>query len=285
MKSQLVVCLCCVYFLVIINVSADDKSEYNLFHPTPKELMRPMSTDRPDLTESPYTVDAGHFQIEWDFLNYTYDRHQPDGGRDRIENYTIAPVNFKVGLLNNVDLQLVIESYIYERTTSGKPSMVSESDGFGDIITRVKVNLWGNDEGETALGVMPFVKFPSNQDDLGNDAVEGGIIFPFSMELPDGWSMGAQTELDFNEDSSESSYHVEFVNSIAFGRDIIGDLAGYIEFFSVISTEDASDWTGLIGTGFTYAVTDDVQLDGGINFGLTRAADELNPFVGMTVRF
>jgi hypothetical protein len=39
-----------------------DKSAFSLFNPTPRELMREMSTDRPDTTESPYTVDAGHFQ-------------------------------------------------------------------------------------------------------------------------------------------------------------------------------------------------------------------------------
>ena len=43
-----------------------DKSIYTLFHPTPREWMREMSTDRPDQTESPNTVDAGHFQVELD---------------------------------------------------------------------------------------------------------------------------------------------------------------------------------------------------------------------------
>ncbi len=43
--------------------NAPDKSGYDLFHPTPRDLMREMSTDRPDQTESPYTVYAGHFQV------------------------------------------------------------------------------------------------------------------------------------------------------------------------------------------------------------------------------
>ena len=41
-----------------------DKSQYDLFNPTPSELMRELSPDRPDATESPLTVDAGHFVIE-----------------------------------------------------------------------------------------------------------------------------------------------------------------------------------------------------------------------------
>ena len=44
-----------------------DKSGYNLFNPTPDEYMREMSPDRPDKTDSPFTVDAGHFQLEMDY--------------------------------------------------------------------------------------------------------------------------------------------------------------------------------------------------------------------------
>ena len=50
-----------------------DKSSYHFFNPTPRELMREMSTDRPDLTESAYTVDAGHFQIETDLVSFSHD--------------------------------------------------------------------------------------------------------------------------------------------------------------------------------------------------------------------
>jgi hypothetical protein len=45
--------------------------------------MREMSTDRPDLTESAYTVDAGHFQVEMDVVRYTYDRRRDTRSRGR----------------------------------------------------------------------------------------------------------------------------------------------------------------------------------------------------------
>jgi len=41
----------------------------------------------------------------------------------------------------------------------------------------------------------------------------------------------------------------------------------------------------MLGTGLTYAVSDNVQLDAGINFGVTSAADRFNPFVGISTRF
>src|SRR5688572_22648157 len=93
---------------------AADKSKYHLFNPTPKEAMREMSTDRPDKTESAYTVDAGHFQIESDLLSYSHDRE--DGVTT--DAYSFAPVNLKVGLCNWSDLQLVLETFNYVETKS-----------------------------------------------------------------------------------------------------------------------------------------------------------------------
>ena len=54
-----------------------DKSGYNLFNPTPSNMMRELTPDRPDKTESPYTVDAGHFQLEMSFVEFTL--NQSDG--------------------------------------------------------------------------------------------------------------------------------------------------------------------------------------------------------------
>src|SRR5436190_24017419 len=91
--------------------ASPDKSNYTLFNPTPRDRMREMITDRPDKTESAFTVDAGHFQVEADILNYAYDRHNPERTDTRVETVSIAPMNLKVGLCNNVELQLVIETY------------------------------------------------------------------------------------------------------------------------------------------------------------------------------
>lgn len=42
------------------------ENSYHFFNPTSKSQMRQMNTDRPDVTETPNTVDAGHFQFEFE---------------------------------------------------------------------------------------------------------------------------------------------------------------------------------------------------------------------------
>lgn len=274
---------CCL--LPAFSSLAAEKSQYHLFNPTPRELMRKMSTDRPDLTESAYTVDAGHFQIEADLVSFSHDHDTAGTADTKVDAWTAGAINLKAGLLNWMDLQLGLDTYNQVTTEDRVAGTKLRQSGLGDFTTRVKMNLWGNDGGKTALAVMPFVKFPTSQDDLGNDDIEGGIIIPFAAELPAGWSLGLMTEFDFVRNNADTGYRTDFVNSLVLGHDIVGKLGGYVEFLSVVSSESGNPWVGLLGLGLTYAITDDLQLDGGVNLGLTRSAEDINPFLGVSWRF
>src|ERR1700742_3376996 len=59
--------------------AATDKSQYTLFNPTPERLLREFGTDRPDLTESPFSEDAGHIQFESNLFGFTRSRPDTDG--------------------------------------------------------------------------------------------------------------------------------------------------------------------------------------------------------------
>jgi len=262
---------------------AQDKSVYHLFNPMPPALMREMSTDRPDKTESPYTVDAGHFQVEMSALDYTYDHEDPGAPLARRDAYSIAPINLKAGLLNNVDLQVVLEPYINE--TVRDDGETTRQRGFGDVQVRTKVNFWGNDGGETAFALMPFVKFPTASKGLGNGALEGGLIVPFAVGLPHDWSMGIMAEIDVNKNASNKDYHPELIQSITFSHAIAGALGGYIEFFNNTSLEDKAEWVASVDVGLTYKLNKNVQADIGVNIGLNAPADDLNPFCGLSWRY
>jgi Putative MetA-pathway of phenol degradation len=238
---------------------AKDKNGYHLFNPTPREQMREMSTDRPDVTESAYTVDAGHVQIEWTLAGFTR-----DGGA---ESWTLGETNFKLGITNWLDLQIVAP--LHTRVRGG-------AEGFGDLTVRAKANLWGNDGGATALAIMPFIKLPTAADGLGNDAVEGGIIIPFAAQLPGEWGFGAMAEVDFLDDATE------YIGSMTLSHAIAGELGGYVEFVSVWGDDD---WAAYLDCGLTFGIGKDVQLDAGVNIGLNDAAEDVTPFVGLSVRF
>ena len=216
-----------------------DKSQYTLFDPTPREHMRDLSADRPDATESPITVDAGHLQIETSFVAYTHD----DGNNETLDSWTFFDTNVKVGVLNDVDVQFVFSAYTEERTDPDGPG--SETlEGFGDVQIRLKKNLWGNDPGpesNTAAGIMPFVKIPTGTS-LSNGRLEGGIIAMFAWDVAETWGLGGQVEVGAVDDDAEGDYDVEISHTGVLGLDLVGALGAYIEYLGVASTEGDSNY-------------------------------------------
>ena len=53
--------------------------------------LRELETDRPDATESPVTVDRGHFQLESSFFSFSRD----DSAGVRTETWGVAESNIK----------------------------------------------------------------------------------------------------------------------------------------------------------------------------------------------
>jgi hypothetical protein len=249
--------------------AAEDKSAYTLLNPTPAHLMRELSPDRPDVTESPYTVDAGHFQVELSFVEWV-----KGGG----EELSVLPSNLKIGLTNTVDLQLVVNPYLRSRS-AGQTDV-----GHGDLQVRVKFNLLGNDSGDVAIGIMPFVQIPVGADAFSNDDhVEGGVIIPVAVSLPGDWDLGLMAEFDFVRDGG-GGYDTLFVHTVTIGHEIIGPLGGYMEYVGVSAVDGDSDYSAALGVGLNYRIDSNTMLDAGVYTGLTSAADDLRLFVGMTWR-
>lgn len=261
-----------------VPAESSDKSHHTLWNPTPDNMLREMSADRPDKTESPYTVDAGRFQIETDLLAYTYDRQHGLTAR----TFNVAPFNLKIGLTSSTDLQLAYGAYSHIRMSGASPSRMS---GFGDLTVRLKHNIWGNDGGRTAFAVMPFVKLPTNTiEGLNNDA-EGGVIVPFAIDLGHGVELGLMSEIDILRAENGSGYKPAFVHSAALGFDLTDKWGLYVEAFVERSVESGAETIATLSAGVTYAVDTNLQLDAGANIGVTDAADDVNLFVGLTRRY
>ena len=263
------------------------KEAYTLWNPTPASLLRELSTDRPDKTECPFTVDAGHIQIEIDAAVYSRDHDTSDGADSTESAWTFAATNLKVGLTNNSDLQFVFEPLVITEAEDHlvSPAQHERRTDFGDVTIRYKRNFRGNEGGPSALAVMPFVKLPIHGHGIGSDAIEGGVILPFSHDLPNGWGLGVQTELDVNKNSSGHGYHAAYVNSITVGHDITDKLGAYAELFSEHSAERGARWVGTADFGLTYSPTPNLQWDAGVNIGLSPAATDIEFFAGLSRRF
>jgi hypothetical protein len=249
--------------------AAADKAGYTLFNPTPRDQLRDLAPDRPDTTESPYTIDAGHVQLELSFAEW--------GKGDGAEELNVLPFNVKVGLTNFADLQLVFAPFNRLRTVG------RTDEGAADAQVRLKVNLWGNDGGDTALAVMPFVTIPTGADAFTAGAAEGGIIVPLALSLPAEFKLTVMAEVDFVRDGT-GGRDTLLVHTASLDRDLTDKLGAYVEYVGIVDLDGDQKYEAYADVGFTYSLTDDLQLDAGVNVGLTAPAEDLRVFVGMTVR-
>jgi hypothetical protein len=260
---------------------APDKSIYSLFYPTPANLLREFNPDRPDQTEGPYTVDAGHLQLESSFAEYT---HVKDQGTSS-DLWSVAPTNLRLGLLNNLEADLIVDPYLNLRTASSGTSSATRANGFGDTQLRAKLNLWGNDGGLTAFGLLPFIQLPTANNGLGNRHVEGGLILPLQINLSDDTSIGVQAEGDLLRNDSNTGYGSDFSFSAVLDQHLIGPLAGYIEYVGILPIRLGETYSAYFDAGFTWLLSTNIQLDIGINKGLTRSAYDYDIFSGISLRW
>lgn len=231
---------------------------YHLFKPIPRENMREFSLDRPDITESPQTVDAGHFQFEGDIIKWV---KEGQGNSPR----TISLWNglYKMGLSANWDIHLGYELFNIYQDTEGK----KVDDGAGALTLRLKRNLWGNDgDKKSALGAIPYVTFQPGSAFEFNDEIQFGIGFPFSYTLTDKLGLGAQPQIDFIPDGN-GGHDLSFFQSLVIGGPLVGELDFYVETVAFFNQYDNNY---LLNGGLIYNISPNVKIDIATNLGLNK---------------
>jgi hypothetical protein len=162
--------------------------------------------------------------------------------------------------------------------------MVGRASGFDGITPRLKVNLVGNDGGNFALALVPYITLPAASASPGNDPVSGGVGAPCSFAISS-WQFGAQTRIHLDQNAAGYGYHPEVDNSLAIGHGLSEKLSLWLEFFGSAGTDRGARWIGTVDTWLTWQVSKNWSLDSGIYIGVTPSADSWHPWLGTTRRF
>ena len=263
--------------------SPPDKSQYTLFNPTPRDKMRDFATDRPTKSNVPYTVDAGHFQYEGDIFIYGYDSiTTPD---TNITTWVLGNPTFKVGLLNNLDFEVNFSAYNMYRAQTRSDGSLTAFNGFGDTLTRFKLNLFGNEGGGPALAVIPYAKWPTAPLGIGNRYVEGGLIAPLAVPLPAGVTAILMGEMDILKNPFDNAYHVNFPALINISRQVVPGVTAYAEIYANWSTHQDVRDIYTLDFALAWSPLPNFQLDVGVNIGLVSAATPYQIYMGISQRF
>ena len=261
---------------------AADAGSYDLFHPVPEDKLRDFNPDRPSAFTGPFTVDAGHVQLEMSLVSYTLDR------RDGVDTdqWNPAPFELRAGLTARTELDILYTGYINLRTRDRAAGSEQTQSGFGDLTFQFKFNFFGNDGGRFAFGVIPYLTLPTATAGLGVRHVEGGVLLPLSIDLSHNFTAGLQTEFDAVRNDANTRYEAAFTNIAFLGYTFLDKkLQVYAEFYSQVNQGPDSQVAATVDTGFLYYIGENMEVDFGCNFGVTRTAADFMPFTGLTVRF
>lgn len=243
------------------------QENYSLFNPTPRDQMREFSIDRPDITESPISVDPGHFQFEGDLIKWS----KASAGKS-IETISLMSGLYKMGLTKSWDIQIGLELHNIVKDPEGK----TIEKGYGSTTIRLKHNFWGNDgEKKTALGMIPYISVPS-----GNSSdITFGIGFPYSYDVSEKLGIGGQSQFDFVP-SEKGGHDMSFFQTIVVGGPLLGKMDYFVE--GVVTIFDGTSIFNLDG-GLIYNISDNVKVDIATNIGLNDEAPT-RVFLGLSFR-
>jgi Putative MetA-pathway of phenol degradation len=258
-----------------------DKSGYTLFNPTPDDLLRKFAPDRPTKGFSVRTIDAGHFEIETDLVNYI--TSNSPGGTRSVQAFDPT---LKLGLTNWMDFEVQFNGLQYTESFDGNsPFSFQNNAGFGDVFLRAKMNLLGNDSGPVGFALIPYVKLPSSTPLISNGATEGGLIAPLALR-PDDFIITLMTEVDDLKSATGNNRYANFVNLVSVSHAVPGTegINAVVELFSSVGT-DPGTTIYTLDFGMNFRLNQHVILDVGLNLGLNSAAPKAQIYTGISARF
>jgi hypothetical protein len=211
--------------------------------------LQPICTDRPTKADGTCTVDPGHFQIEADIVNASFQR--ADGVTS--DQWLVFNPTLKYGLAPNLDISL---QYQFLNTPG------------------------------VQMAVIPFVTAPTARTSLGDGGWAGGATVPINIKLSSTLNLTLQPELGVLENDAGNGQHLANSEDVSLALSLPRQVTLFAELwgqwdFDPTGTQRqySADIAASLGIGR------DSQLDAGVNFGLNRSTPGVNPYIGVSHRF
>jgi len=221
-------------------------------------------TDRPDQTESPFTVPVKHFQMETGFMFEKTDAHT--------HSFVYPTILFKYGVNNFFELRLITD---FSNTKSESERIT----GLNPVIIGFKVNI------AQEKGIIPTTSFIGH---LSIPALATGKLkttyyapeFRFTMQhtLSDKLSLGYNLGAEFDGETAEPV----FIYTLTTDYVITDKLGSYLEVYGFAPQKSKPNHR--FDAGFFYLLHSNISVDLSGGFGLTENAPDYYISTGFSFR-
>jgi hypothetical protein len=246
--------------------------------PAAAPSLRPLCADRPGKATPSCILDAGHLQLEVAPLDVTFDHSQ--GGHDDV--YAVGHMELRAGLTSRVEAELAWTPLSIEHTSPG-----GHVSGTGDLTLSLRTALSNPDGQGFSAALEPYLSAPTATRHQGAGGFQGGLLAPLGLPLSGAFSLAATPEIDVVRNSAGGGQHIAWTGVVAISRSL-GEAAVGAELWASRDEDPAGHSTQAtfdLTAAWTPKAQPDLQLDAGVNAGLTRSTPDLELYAGVTRRF
>lgn len=205
-------------------------------------------TDRPDQTESSYTVGAANFQIE---TGITIGSDANEGNQQ--VTFTHPSTLFRIGVSKNIELRLVTELNSDLKTDNPKT-------GFSDLEVGAKIHLFNTER--SAVAIISHLSIPTGDSQYSADQNGMSHLLAISHDLTDRMALGYN--LGFAKIKQQPGF---FTYAISLGIGINDKVGIYVEPYGQYHNKDNFEINA--DAGFTYLLNKNLQADFSFGTGLS----------------
>ena len=239
-----------------------------------------ISSDRPDIADSPDVVGRGRLQLE---LGLAGDTSKIEGQRLRSLS---TPFLLRFGLSEDWELRLDGDG-----RQSSHASNAPGATGWGDLGLGAKWHLNdGNGDGEgskgmPALGLLGHLTFATGSGGFRGRGTRPELDLALGWELPQGFDLSVMPGLYRDRNDAGQSY-TGGVLAVSLGKSFSERLQGFIELAGQKLAASKNGGKVLtLATGLTYQLTPDLQLDAAVFRGLNKQSPDWQWTTGLSTRF
>jgi hypothetical protein len=244
----------------------------------PPGFDEPLASDRPDFTEASTTVGRGVRQLE---MGYTYTH---DNGGTVEEAHSFPEFLLRVGVLAEW-LEMRV-GWNYGSANAGFDPLSRDITGSEDLYLGLKLGLTPQDGILPEMALVPQMTVPTGAEEFTAGEVLPGMNWLYGWDLNDWLSTAGSTQVNLAVDDATGENFTEFAQSWTIGYTLSEKVGAYTEWF-VIAPAGAETVTTqhYVDGGFTYRVTNNLQLDIRAGKGISAAADDYFVGSGAVVRW
>jgi len=227
-----------------------------------------IDTDRPDQTESAYTVPKGFFQGELGFV-----KEKLPFGND----WTLPTLLAKYGVSDKFELRLIVE---YVRQGNGQ-KLKKDTFGLLPVQFGMKVNLLeekGLRPRISLISHLSFNKFASRMARNGT-FLSANFRFTFQNSISDNVAIGYNLGMEWEDFKESPIYAYTFAPGFNLGE----RWYAYVEAFGFISKDFPDQHS--VDAGIAYYVNDNLKIDASAGVGLSTYAPDHYYGIGVSWRF